>query len=290
MTTNPKTHPRRLASASASLCLAALLLTGCGNDRNTPQSLEPHSETAPQPQTSIYNPAYLDKSESLYRYNDPERGITSMAGIDVSGHQGNLDWNFWKESGVQFAFIRAGYRGYGNGALKEDSCYKANLTGAKAVGLKCGVYFYSQAITAAEAREEAAYLLHLLDGADLELPVVFDWEIPATPEARTWELPPEIIQECAVAFCEEIRTAGYIPMLYANGASYYTYRADPRLDDVDIWYAQYTDGEPDVEGYSIWQYTESGSVNGSGAIDLNLAYLNPEGDLLSAAEIAALQS
>lgn len=115
----------------------------------------------------------------------------AVAGVDVSEHQGTIDWQQVKDAGFEYAILRVGYRGMTEGGLNVDSTFEQNYQGATAAGLKVGVYFFSQAITQEEAREEAQYVLDTLDGRELDYPVVFDWEIPIPSE----QLPAEDLRE-----------------------------------------------------------------------------------------------
>ena len=128
-------------------------------------------------------------------------------GIDVSKFQGSIDWNAVKSDGITFAIIRCGYRGYGSGALVEDSTYRRNIQGAINAGLRVGVYFYSQAINEAEAVEEASMVLSLVSGYSLPLGVYYDTE--SVGGGRANALSAAERTACAVAFCETIRSAGY---------------------------------------------------------------------------------
>ena len=110
-------------------------------------------------------------------------GPTRM-GIDVSEHQGKIDWKEVRAAGFDFAFIRIGYRGYSIGEIFTDELARENLAGAKAAGFDVGVYFYAQAISTEEALEEAQWCLEFLSGEALDLPVVYDWEY-VSPSART---------------------------------------------------------------------------------------------------------
>ena len=127
--------------------------------------------------------------------------ITSLLGVDVSVHQDNINWEKVKESGVDFAMIRLGYRGYGSGEAGLDENYVENIKGARAAGVDAGVYFFSQAITAQEAVEEANLVIKSLKGLDVNYPVVFDWEIITEDSARTDNVPVDILTDCCVAFC-----------------------------------------------------------------------------------------
>src|SRR5699024_10816934 len=130
--------------------------------------------------------------------------------IDVSSHQGEIDWQKVATSGVEFVFIRLGYRGYGSeGTLNLDPYFKQNLAGAKAAGLKVGIYFFSQAISVEEAREEAQFVLSYLAGTQLDYPVVYDWEPISGASARTDGLDSVTLTDCAITFCETVAQAGY---------------------------------------------------------------------------------
>ncbi len=200
----------------------------------------------------------------------------SHLGVDVSEYQGNIHWEKVAAEGVDFAMIRVGFRAWGSQAeLREDACWRANLQGAKDAGLRTGVYFFSQALTEAEAREEAQFVLQLLDGAPLDMPVVFDWEFIADQDARTDDMTAEELNACAMAFCREIEAAGYTPMVYFNqdlAKRMYDLQA---IQDAGygFWLAMYSNAMTYPYRLSMWQYTSSGTVPGiSGAVDLNLYF------------------
>lgn len=196
----------------------------------------------------------------------------SWLGIDVSHHQGVIDWQQVARSGVTFAMIRMGNRTVADGILKEDRYGRENLAGAKKAGLNVGVYFYSQAISVEEAKEEAAYLLQLLDGAALEMPVVFDWEI-FSQEGRTANVDGETLNACAIAFCETIRLAGYEPMVYFNRdiAKRLLDLEQMQAQGYGFWLAMYSDQMTWPYWMDLWQYTDSGRVPGIETnVDLNL--------------------
>ena len=111
--------------------------------------------------------------------------FTTRRGIDLSVFQGDVDWQKAAQDGVAFAILRLGYRGYGKGVLQPDEMFDVHLKGAHEAGLDAGVYFFSQALTAEEGREEARYVLERLDGRALEMPVYFDWEPIAAEDSRT---------------------------------------------------------------------------------------------------------
>ena len=139
----------------------------------------------------------------------------TVLGVDVAEHQWEIDWKQVADAGVKLAYIRSGYRGWSQGGLYEDPWFRRNMEEAAKAGLDVGVYFYSQAINVAEAIEEAKYVLGQVEGYQIALPIMYDWEIPeGAPEARTNGLDPSIIGDCGVAFCETIRAAGYEAGIY----------------------------------------------------------------------------
>ena len=190
-------------------------------------------------------------------------------GIDVSKFQGNIDWNAVKADGITFAIIRCGYRGYGTGALVEDSTYRKNIQGAINAGLKVGVYFYSQAINEAEAVEEASMVLSLVSGYSLPLGVYYDTESVAGGRANA--ISANERTACAVAFCETIRNAGYKAGVYSYASWFYNALNFANISKYNTWIAQYRDTLSFNYKYNIWQYTGSGRVNGiSTAVDMNI--------------------
>lgn len=183
-------------------------------------------------------------------------------GIDVSEHQYDINWQLVKASGVDFAFIRLGYRGYTEGGLFTDAYYERNILAASDADMDVGVYFFSQAITEEEAIEEADYVLSQLSGLELELPVVFDWEKIEGGGARTDYLDGDTLTSCAVAFCERIKAAGYTPCIYFNRYLGYQKYDLSRIDDYMLWLS--VPGEyPDFYyATDIWQYSFTCEVPG----------------------------
>lgn len=193
-------------------------------------------------------------------------------GIDVSKWNGKIDWNAVAQAGIDFAIIRAGNRGSSKGNLIEDPRFKENIQGATKAGIKVGVYIYSQAITEAEAIEEASMALTLVQGYKLQLPIYFDTE--HIDGGRANSLNPSQRTAIAKAFCETVRNAGYMPGIYSN---YYWLRDNLKMSQLDIysvWVAHYkeTCGYPGK--YDMWQYTSKGRVPGiNGDVDLNISYV-----------------
>ncbi len=201
----------------------------------------------------------------------------SELGVDVCSYQGNIDWQQVAAAGVKFAIIRVGGRGWGPaGTLYLDEYAQSNYEGARAAGLKVGVYFFSQAITVQEAQEEARLVLDAIQGWQLEMPVVFDWELidPATdPESRTADVDMRTLTDCTVAFCREIADAGYIPMVYTNLNQYEGRLYPQELTEYPLWVAMYSHRMTFPYRLDMWQYTAQGSVPGiEGPVDLNLYF------------------
>lgn len=201
-----------------------------------------------------------------------DANYTSRQGVDVSHHQGAIDWARVKAAGYDFAFIRIGYRGYGTtGSVNLDREFYNNLKGAQAAGIDVGVYFFSQAISKEEAIEEAEFVLDALKGVALELPVVFDPENILDDVARTDNVSGEQFTENTIAFCERIRQAGYEPMIYSN-MLWEAYTLDlEQLSAYPVWYADYEPLPQTPYHYVFWQYDNKATVPGiSGETDVNL--------------------
>ena len=145
--------------------------------------------------------------------------FTTRRGIDLSVFQGDVDWDKAAADGVEFAIIRLGYRGYGKGALQPDELFTSHLDGAHAAGIDTGAYFFSQALTAEEGREEAQYVLEQLDGRRMEMPIYFDWEPIAVEDSRTNGYDYANLTDSAVAFCQTIQAAGYQAGINAASSS-----------------------------------------------------------------------
>lgn len=211
-----------------------------------------------------------DKSEMEYIENGT---ITSHKGIDVSKYQGDIDWQAVKADGVEYAFVRLGLRGYGSGKLVLDENFGDNMRGANEAGVMAGAYFFTQAITVDEAREEAQFVLENLADYDVPYPVVFDVEMIVGDKGRANGLTMQERTDITIAFCEAIREAGYTPMIYGNVKCFTKMLDMTRLESYDKWYAFYDDYMYFPYAVSVWQYTEKGSVDGiEGKVDMNISY------------------
>ena len=197
----------------------------------------------------------------------------SRVGIDVSKWNGDIDWDRVKNAGVEFAIIRAGYRGSTTGGLVEDSCFAANMRGAAASGMPVGVYFFTQAVNEVEAVEDASAVLELIREYELEYPVFIDTE-GAGGNGRADNLDPETRTLVCEAFCRTIANAGYTAGVYASRNWYNNNLHTQKLENYCIWLAEYRSA-PLYQGYyHMWQYTSKGAVDGiAGNVDMNISYL-----------------
>lgn len=247
----------------------------------TPQALQTEAPTQaptdppptlPPPEENPFD--YLDfQYEGRYlKLRDGE----SVTGIDVSHWQKEIDWEQVKESGVEFAMIRLGYRGYELGAIGLDTYAIANLEGAIEAGLDVGVYFFSQALTPEEAEEEAYFVVEQLEPYQehITMPVVFDWEHVNNAQARTNDMhDPDLLTDCTLAFLQTIEVAGYRPMVYFNRTQSWKYLNLEELKEYEFWLAAYTQRMDFPYKIKMWQYTSTGSVPGvEGHCDVNIYF------------------
>lgn len=212
-------------------------------------------------------------SNGYYTYSDDN--YESILGIDVSKFQGKIDWEKVKESGIEFAIIRLGFRGYGDkGNIVLDTSFEENAVEAQKAGIKIGIYFFSQAITEAEAIEEANYVLAKIKDKNITYPVCFDLEKIKYDTARTDNLTAEQITKMTLAFCREIENAGYTPIVYGNAKTFTTRMQLEELNNYQKWYADYQKTPLYPYEFSFWQYTETGTVKGiNGNVDINLQFI-----------------
>ena len=190
-------------------------------------------------------------------------------GIDVSRHQGQIDWTKAKTSGkVHFAIIRAGY---GKLLSQKDAQFERNYTQCKANDIPVGAYWYSYAVSPAEAREEANVFLHVIAGKQFEYPVYFDLE-----ETKQFALGKVKCSEIAQAFLETVEKAGYFVGLYMSKSPLETYITQEIRQRYAVWVAHYGVTKTSYSGqFGMWQKSDSGSVPGiSGNVDLDECYIH----------------
>lgn len=224
-----------------------------GNDPETIRQLQKQSDSA-----NPYGVATL--SSTTYTHASQFKNSTVMKGIDVSEWNGSINWSKAKSSGVTFAFIRAGGRYYGSGAYFVDSKFAENVKNATAAGIDVGAYFYSQAINAAEAKQEAAYTLNIVSSYNLTLPIVMDyeyaWEGGLTGRLYNAHLSKSAATTVINTFCSTVEASGYVGMLYASKS---VITDDMNITSINnkypIWNAQYNDSD-------TLTYTDNGLTSG----------------------------
>jgi GH25 family lysozyme M1 (1,4-beta-N-acetylmuramidase) len=216
------------------------------------------------------NLSILETGEYQYMENGQ---VISHKGIDVSYHQGAIDWAKVAASGVEYAILRVGFRGYGTGVLMPDEQFEANIQGALSAGLKVGVYFFSQAINEAEVLEEANYVLQQIAPYKVEYPVIFDVEKVADSTARMNLISVEERTQLTKLFLQTVANAGYHPMIYHNMEMGTLMLNMEELEEYDKWFAYYN---PDLYypyAYQMWQYSAEGIVDGiEGEVDMNISF------------------
>lgn len=212
------------------------------------------------------------------RYIFSSTGILkTRLGIDVSSYQGSINWNSVANDGISFAFLRIGGQYYRQeGGFYKDNYFEKNYTGAQNAGLDTGVYFFSQAITPEEAREEALWVVAQLKGRGLQLPIVYDLEDPADDSRfHLANLNRQQVTELCLAFCETIEANGYDAMVYTNPDWIWNRLYLDQLSSYPLWLAHYTSAAlPSAsDNWKAWQYTSSGSVKGiNGKVDMNVMW------------------
>ncbi len=286
--THKKLSPEAILGIIAACCAGALLLMvliclpyfGQNEDpepivhhksvETEPTEGDPSLPTIPPPEKNPYG-----RMDFQYdgRYLKALR-CDSMAGIDVSAYQGKIDWQKVADSGIQFAIIRLGYRGYGTGVLVEDKYARANLEGAAKAGLEVGAYFFSQALNEEEVHEEIDFMLEILGDTEITMPVVFDWEY-VSAEARTANMDDRTLTDLNLIYCERMEKEGYQPMIYFNSTQARTLLFLYELEEYPFWLAYYSDRMNYPYRFEMWQYSCTGRVPGiEGDVDLNILLLD----------------
>lgn len=230
----------------------------------------------------FYDKGRIQTMAAGIRHNSKFAGYKIIEGIDVSKYNKTIDWKAVKKAGIDFAFVRTSYRGYGKaGSLADDPYAEENMKNAAAAGVRVGAYIFSQAITVKEAQEEADYLLNSVKGYNITMPLVFDFEYFEGGRLDNANLTRRNRTDICLAFCEKIKAAGYTPLVYANKSMLTSdLYASEISSKYPIWLAHYTSSSDYKGDYSFWQYTEKGSVSGiTGNVDKNFWYVKPGGSM-----------
>lgn len=248
-----------IAGATA---LLPLTLSGCGDSTTTTSSL-------PQNDYDWSRLAYVD-GRAVYTGSDGKKALT---GIDVSDHDGDIDWEKVAADGIDYAMIRVGNRGYTEGGISDDDNFTYNIEHAIAAGLPVGVYFFSQAISTAEAIEEADHTIAVIKSYDVKYPVVFDYEEVGVSGERTEKLTAAERTKITKAFCERVSAKGYTPMVYGNGY-WFSDKVElaSLIEDYNLWLAQYDSQPSPTYKFAMWQYTDGGTVAGTDGVDISLCF------------------
>lgn len=195
----------------------------------------------------------------------------SLNGIDLSEHQSEVDFNVIKEQGIDFVYLRVGYRGYKTGSINIDRNFEKFYAEAKAANLAVGVYFFSQAVSVEEAIDEALFVKDQIKDKAIDLPIAYDLEDIAGDGSRIDDLTLAMRTENAMAFCGKIEDLGYSAMIYANQYWCETYYQLADILNYPLWLAQYNDYPTVDYPFKIWQYSDEGQLAGVDTrVDLNM--------------------
>lgn len=212
----------------------------------------------------------LKKDDLRYSYEDDN--YESMFGVDVAAHQETIKWSKLRDAGIEFAYIRLGYRGALEGKLNTDLEFENNYKGAYDNEIKLGVYWYSQPISEQEAIEEAQYVLELIKDKEIDLPIAYDFEETEFGDgsiSRIHDMTREERTKVAKAFCDEIIKNNHEVIIYTSKNWANTYYDWNVLGDYPIWLAQYADVPSFNRPFVMWQYTSDGYIDG---IDRNVDF------------------
>jgi lysozyme len=192
--------------------------------------------------------------------------VSESKGIDVSHHQGEIDFSKVKADGVRFVMLRAGY-GWENPEKQTDRMFYRNYRNAVKAGLPCGAYHYSYARNVREAELEADFFLKIIKGCQFAYPVAFDLE-----DKTQAGLSRKTLTDIIIAFCDKLEKAGYYVCFYTNPDWMKNKLDMQRLKRFDLWLARYSN-EPGYSPIGMWQYSSTGRVDGiKTPVDRNLAY------------------
>ena len=225
---------------------------------------------------NTYDLTRFTARDNLMHYYENGRQ-SSFVGIDINEYNDEVNFPGLKEEGIDFVMLRAGVRGYESGSILQDKALADNLVKAKEAGIRIGLYFSSQAITREEAVEEAEFCLNFAREAALTYPIAYVLEDTQGTSSRAQNLRKDERTNNAAAFCEAIRTAGFVPMIYGDKFFLLKQIDLARLSDYEIWYSDASDLPDYPYQYSMWQYSQTASLkNAKGVLDLNICFVNYE--------------
>lgn len=210
--------------------------------------------------------------DGLQYYFDGNGKLSSCTMVDVSKHNGDIDWNAVKAAGVDYAIIRVGYRGYGTARLVQDACFDQNMRGAINAGIRVGAYIVTQAVNTEEAVEEASFIVEKCRGYNVTLPLAIDVEWTTNRDGRADYISVSTRTDVINAFARTVMNSGYTAMAYANKDWFENKIYSGNLfSSCKIWLAQYRNTEYTYGGrVNMWQYTSKGRVDGiNGDVDIS---------------------
>lgn len=211
----------------------------------------------------------IDDETGYYSYEDDK--YKSVAGVDLSVYQGDVDFSKVKDAGFDYCMLRVGYRTYGGGVVTADANFETYVSDAIKNDLDVGVYFFTSAITTAEAKEEAEFVLDSIKPYNINYPVVLDVEEIVSGTSRQDSLSKEELTEIVKTFCKTIEDEGYEVMIYSNLKGFIAKVNLEELEDYDKWFANYDTTPYFPYKFTMWQYSSTGSVDGiDGDVDLNI--------------------
>ena len=230
-------------------------------------------EVDPSVNACIYDPGLFIEEDGSMKYQDDRYEV--LHGVDVSEHQGYIDWEAVARAGYSFAFIRVGYRGYGEaGSLNEDAAAIDNLRRAKAAGLRVGTYIFSQALNEEEARAEADLAVGVItsSGVETDLPLMYDPELIKDDWGRANDITRGQVSLNTAAFRDQVeKTSALTVDIYSNLPWEHHYFDTDTMNQYEIWYADYEKAPQTPYHFAWWQYTNEGHVPGiDGEVDLNV--------------------
>ncbi len=278
-TTTTTATPESLIAASRTTTTTTTTTTTKSTTRRTVKPPPIVMETDDIKDTSVEREEIVRPDPNTINVNYVKEnfgGQGHLIGIDVSRHNGDIDWEKVKSSGVDFAIIRCGGRGYGTGAIYADTNFYQNIEGAIKAGIPVGIYFFSAAINEYEALEEAAYVIEVIKNykEHITWPVAFDFEVFDTD--RLIGISDTTITDNAIAFMDTIAAEGYTPMLYCDRNKMWNRFETARLSRYRLWMAQYVNtlDQKRFNGeHAIWQCASDGKIDGiKGRVDMNIAY------------------
>lgn len=248
------------------------------NEETDDESDEADPAQTPQEPTLPMNDRAKECFGDYYGFKTYEsESETAVLAIDISSHQGDIDWATVDGHSIDFVIHRIGYRGYTEGDIEPDTKWQENAAAINETDMELGCYFFSQAVTPQEAIEEARFVLENIQGYKIERPIYFDWEVVEDPNARTANISASEMTECALAFCKTIEEAGYTAGIYFNTSLVQQLLNLSDLMEYDFWLAEYNSYPSFPFQVDMWQYSDQGRLDGiPEKVDLNLYFIPKE--------------